>query len=502
MIRIYVVDRTAESRTALSHEIEKFTRSNTPDIQLLPPIEVTPVDLHELKHRNKPELVIIGPELAQSETSRLAELSNQLNSVATLLVIPESVRSLPFIERMARIGLKDFITANTTATDFLEKLICLSRSERKSDSGNLILVDSAKGGVGVSTLVAALGEALAGQKIKTALLDLDFQTQSLSRFLRARPYINENLALLLAGKQAITRDFVMQTLTRVWPEEPFLSCITAAPYMDALVTRGAPASRPLLSILEELLHEFQVLIVDVASAQGGVIQTLYRFADQILILLNGEPATAFATISNSKSLIAYARPDTKVYLLNSESQRPALSARILHKELAPLLERDSVRIANTVLPFSRAASSWPASGGTAYSLGSSAFRSAIDNLLSEMELVQQKPLLNTGESAAHASKIRRLFALPAVAPNLFRLPAAGWQRMLRSPLREAGQTSDHQERLSNLYLDNTEPQVRQIGGESQYLRPSRALLEAPVIDNSETNNSQVGQGTGLAQISG
>ena len=61
----------------------------------------------------------------------------------------------------------------------------------------LILVDAGKGGLCVTSVVAGLGDALAAHGKRVLTIDLDMETQDLSRFLQTRPFVNENLQLLL-----------------------------------------------------------------------------------------------------------------------------------------------------------------------------------------------------------------------------------------------------------------------------------------------------------------
>ena len=71
---------------------------------------------------------------------------------------------------------------------------------------------------------------------RVILVDLDFETQDLSRFIQARPYINENLQTLIDQTAPVTSDTVKECLTKVWLDEPNLEVL--APFPETSVFMG------------------------------------------------------------------------------------------------------------------------------------------------------------------------------------------------------------------------------------------------------------------------
>ncbi len=416
MIRLYIVDRTAQSRSELAREIENFTRSGSPDIQLLPSIEVIPCSPSELKHREKSDLVILGPELAASDISFLSEIANELSGTPSIIVLSAELRNLPFIERLARIGIRDFITAETTPQEFLEKLICLARSERKKERGEVILALAAKGGVGVTTAVAALGEALSSSGKKVCLIDLDFENQCLTRFLRVTPFINESLSLLLSGSHAMTSEIISQCVYRVWPNEDRLSLMSPPAALDNLMTRGAPAARPFMSVIEELAGKYDAVIIDAAKARGGLLSVLLREASAVHYFYNREPATIYATISTARSTLSYASPECKVSFIEIESLRPGIERKAAEKEILESCGDARTVLSKVIIPFSKTASAWPGSGGSAYSLGGARLKSALD-LISNRQLSASLPKERKQEAVPLMATIKALF--PGLKPERY-----------------------------------------------------------------------------------
>src|SRR5262249_4760093 len=156
---------------------------------------------------------------------------------------------------------------DSSAAEFMRKLILHARSSQKSRSSRLIVVGSGKGGTGVTSTCAALAEAAIEFGKKAIVVDFDFATQDLSRFLQTRPFINENLRLLCDGHRPVTEEFVEHCLTPVWTDE-HLYCLAPVAESDDVYNLDSRQARTFLSIFDILDSKFDVIFIDSAQAKS------------------------------------------------------------------------------------------------------------------------------------------------------------------------------------------------------------------------------------------
>jgi len=400
MLNIVVLDRSAESRNRIARQINEFLQSDLKDGGLLPRVSIKPLSRHEMKFHAAPDICIVGEEIIQEEITELHNIRKLLPDSALLVRTPASLQNLAIIEQLARLGADDTMQEDITAPEFLKKLIMLSRKTAKTKSGKLIIVDSGKGGVGVSSVSAGLAEALIDKGKKVALLDFDFETQDLSRFLQVRPYINENLQLLLSGNRPVTEEFVNESLVQVWHDEPNLYCMPPVAESEDLYDGRAPYAKTLMSVLEILDSTFDCVIIDTGCARGSILKTLYRLADKVLFLVNNDPATLYSAVDRVAKMKVLMSPNAQLTIADNGSfhgsVKTGLSHKILKEEFLRASRLQENSWSESIIPFSSGGSRWPGSGMTLFSQAKGLTARSFNRLAEELELVE-------ASERAHAS---------------------------------------------------------------------------------------------------
>jgi MinD-like ATPase involved in chromosome partitioning or flagellar assembly len=380
MLRLVVVDSTAESRNRLAGKVTRYLDTDLRDVDLLPRISLKPLALQELKFHAAPDICIIGPELVSKDLGAVASVRKLLPETPIVVALAAGSENLATIEHLALLGVDDTITDTTSAHEFFKKIILLAKRQKKAKAGKLILVDSGKGGIGVTSVAAGLCEMLLDGVRKIALVDLDFETQDLSRFLQARPFLNENLQLLFDGTRPVTEDFVEQCLVPLWEKEDRAWCVPPCKESEDLYNREAAYSRTLLSVLEILDDSFDCVIVDAGSARGAMLKALYRVADHVVVLVNNDPATLFAVAERVRSLRGQMAPNAQVTVVENGSGHAGLSSEVLKREFCQAAGLSDSEWFDRSLPFFAHGSRWPASGDTLVSTGSESLMRAFEAL--------------------------------------------------------------------------------------------------------------------------
>ena len=391
MLEVFVVDSRAESRVALVDKILGFLDQESENLRLIPRVNVVPLSPEELNLHNAPDLCILGSALLAQELSFVSRIRKALPHTPLVAWTTNELEHLGIIEQLARMGVDDTLCDNTGSHEFLKKLVLLSRKRKKKHSGKLILVDSGKGGVGVTSIVAALGEALADQGKKTLLCDFDVESQDLSRFLQAKPYVNESLQHLFDGSRPLTSDYVTQTYTQVWMDEPNLFCMSPIAESEAFYIGSARFSRALFSVLEILDETFECIVIDIGSARGSLLQTLYRLADTVLFVLNNDPATLYASAERIRKARKIISADAEIMVIENGLKNAQLSPKVMREEFTRVTQIAPEEWSKDSIPFCAQANKWPGSGATLYSLGKSSLSVGLRGLLANLKLIEIAP---------------------------------------------------------------------------------------------------------------
>lgn len=380
MMRVLIVDYSAESRTRIVRAIESFLRSEPDDCGVLPRLSLKPISPEELRFAASPDLCFVGPEMARAEDPEIASARKRFKDAAFAVLTEGGALPLAVIEQLGRFGVDDVIDLHGPAARFFERIILLHQKCARPKSGKLVLVDSGKGGLGVTSIVAGLGECIAARGSMTLLVDLDEETQDLSRFLRARPYVNENLQLLFDQTRPVTEQFVRECAVQVWEDRSNLFCLPPIPESEEHDHNRSFYSRTLISVLEVLDSLYGCVIVDIAGARGSMLRVLYRAADALVFVVGGDPAGIYGGVDRLSKLRPMLSPDATVAVVENRAERCRLPCNLLRREFAAAARLDHLEWFAHPIAWSESGRRWPASNGTLFSRGCARSRRSLELL--------------------------------------------------------------------------------------------------------------------------
>lgn len=398
MLKISVVDLSAESRQRIVDQLTAFLHPDIIEAGFLPRISIKPLSPQELKFQGEPDLLVVGDQLLQSDIVELSRIRRILPHTPILARVTDSWGGISVVEQLARMGADDVLSENCDAQDFLRKVVLLARRASRGGSGHLIVVDSGKGGVGVTSVAAGIAECSWSAGKKTALIDLDDETQDLSRFLQAKPYINEGLKLLFSEERPVTEEFVRQCLVPVWQGEQDFACMPPAAQLEESSIR---AGRTLVSLLETLDEIFECIVVDIGCMRGNLRNTLYRAADKIVYVINNDAASLFASVEGIRKLRPHLAAGAELVVVENGSGKAGLPNAILHREFLQASGLDESQWFNQAIAYCKQGTRWPASGGTLFSQSKSALRRSFGELACRLGIVQESPAKSTVAQLTH-----------------------------------------------------------------------------------------------------
>lgn len=404
MLNICVVDENAEARNLLVKEINTLLQGDYPELDLLPRIAVKPVAIQELRFNQSPDICILGAALVAREITEVGKIKKLLPNTALIVKADSSLLSLSIVEQLARFGVDDVISDNIDPREFFRKIVLLSRRAGQKASGKLLVVDSGKGGVGVTSVVAGLAELLFEKEKSVVVIDMDFETQDLSRFLQARPFVNESLQLLFDQTRPVTEEFVKQSLVPVWDSEENFFCMPPILESEDLYDSRSAYSRTLVSVLEVLDAMYDVIIVDVGSARGAMLKTLYRVADHVIFLINNDPATLYASSDRLAKARSWMAPASELHVFENQIVKHGLSLSVLRQEFGRATKIKDNEWLEKGISFCPRAARWPGSGTTMYSLGKSNLKSVLNLLAARCALIPEVESLSFSRALKSRTK--------------------------------------------------------------------------------------------------
>lgn len=390
MISIYVLDTNADSRRKLVDDLSLSITNVTLNSHSAPNVNLKPLANTELRFNKAPDICIIGPNLIEFSISEISNIKKLLPQTPLIACVSENNKDLSLIEHLARLGADDIMSSNVSGEDFFQKVLLLSKRGIKKTQSQLLIVDAGKGGLGVSSLVSGIGEYLAENDKKVLLIDLDTETQDLSRFLQVRPFVNENLNMLLDENRPIVSDFVEQCYVNIWEDLPNLFCMSPVADSSLLYDNSGSYPRLMLSLLESLDQDFDYIIVDMASSRGGIFDVFFKVADQVLLLLGSDPASLYATSARLKKLREVCHSQTKIKLCENLKGLPGAFSSVLRNDFSRVAGVKNEEWIEKPLNYCKRAKRWPGSGSSLYGQASLSLKHAISTVCFEMNLIDKK----------------------------------------------------------------------------------------------------------------
>ncbi len=407
MLKVLVVERTGEARGRAHEFIQGLVPNEASSLEYVPRIDLCACSPEELRFRDSPEILIIGPSIINEDMVQAGALRKLHPSAACIAILPARRADLSSVEHLARMGIDDVVSPGIDPADFQRRLVLLARRIARPKTGKLVLVESAKGGVGVTSMVAALADAAMQEGNKVCVVDLDFETQDLSRFLQARPFVSEAVQQLLDGERAISSEYIDQACVPVQIGEGELSCVPPPPETDAMHESRGEISRRLVGITEALDTEHDLVFIDAGACHGNMLRVLERVSDVVVCLVSNDPAALYASLEKIRKVRAQMTPTARLLVLENAAVGTGLDHSLLREEFKRLAGLEAHEW-ETPVPYSKSATTWPGSGSTLFSLMSKAQRVSISKLLLSIGAPRQ------GEAALEVERVSKVGLLTRV----------------------------------------------------------------------------------------
>ena len=366
MIDFLVVETTAEQRNKLCERLLTLQSEISRASVTAPQISLRPAAPQEMSYVKHPDFIVLGQKFLSEDLVEIVSVRKIFPDVRIIAEVSKELSSLIIIEQMARLGVDDILTDDLSAYDFFRKIIVLGKKEKSKSLGKLIVIDSGKGGAGATTIVAAFAEILRSAKQKVCLVDLDTESQDLSRFLQIRPACNENLSVILESGRSIIKESIDQMIIPVDDDVHEFGIIP--PPLTSLYTDDPRATciRVLLSVLENLDSMYDIVIIDAAGTRGCLQASLQKIADTYIFVSNPDIASIFSTVQSILKAVALGSL-LEIKVLINERTHNGLPLTFVASEICTRTGLKPDQVLNQSIPYCQNFLSWPGSSAPLFS---------------------------------------------------------------------------------------------------------------------------------------
>ncbi len=386
-MKLLIVDSTTESQAFCAKRIEAFSQS---DVEMLD-LKVKLVSEREYSERvTEADVLVLGSGL----DDRAIAIARSSMTIAPWLHIIMFVSDEAYgggaFRQAHSVGVRKVFPDSASPLDFLQELVAIHaefRKEGRTREGRVITIAHAKGGVGATTIAAALAEVCSFFNRKTMLWDLDVETRDLSRSLTVNGSEARVVSSWVNGSREISRESLKEALIAIDNQVSVLMPPDKmAESMDIVChTDGMGMAQRIIEIARVL---FDVVIVDTGGRIGPAAGAVIRNSDVVLVVIDDTVLGLTAVdlyLRYIKTLVGSI--DRIVFLVNPYSGAlmgvPQIAAEL---EPAHHLGEQAWRL--PPIPNDPKGALWPGSGRTLYGLGQKATSLAIERVAREIGIIE------------------------------------------------------------------------------------------------------------------
>ncbi|MFO0417019.1 MAG: CpaE family protein [Pseudomonadota bacterium] len=386
-MRLLIVDNSTETQAFCAKRIEAFSKSDKEALDL----KVRLVNERDYIDRlAEAEVLVIGSGLANEAVTIARKARIEAPWIQIIMFVSEKEYGAGAFRSAQSGGVRKVFPDNASSLDLLQELVAIHSDFRKDGrtfEGRIVAIVHAKGGVGATSVAAALGEVCSSSQRRTLLWDLDVETKDLSRALAAAGPEAKIVSGWVNGSRDITRETLRDALIPIASD---VSVLTApdrfAESMDLVChADGMEIAQRIIELTKVL---FDTVIIDTAGRMGPAVGGLLRNADVVLIVSDETELGITATdllLSSIKPLIG--GMERVRFLIRASSDQP-VNVKQLAADFEGVYELSEQAWALPVIPFDQKVASWAGSGNTLYSAGNKEIRGIFSDVATSLGLLE------------------------------------------------------------------------------------------------------------------
>jgi cellulose biosynthesis protein BcsQ len=385
-MKLLIVDNSTESQAFCAKRIESFNQS---DMEMLD-LKVKLVSERDAAERiQEADVLVLGSGLGDRGTAIARQAMAAVPWLHIIMFVTDEAYGGGAFRAAHSAGVRKVFPDSASPLDFLQELVAIHaefRREGRTREGKVVAITHAKGGVGATSVAAALAEVCSVYHRRTMLWDLDVETRDLSRSLTVNGVEAKVVSAWVNGSREISRESLKDALIPISSEVSVLMPPDRmAESMDLVChTDGMAISQRIIELSRVL---FDVIIVDTGGRMGPATGALLRAADVVVVVIDDTILGLTAVdlyLTFVKTLVG--GTDRIVFLVNPYSGA-LLGVEQIAAELEPAHHLGDAPWRLPPIPNDPKAALWPGSGRTLYSMGQKQTRVVLERIAREIGIV-------------------------------------------------------------------------------------------------------------------
>ncbi len=386
-MKLLILDYSTEAQAFCAKRVEAFSSSDREMLDLQVHLVFEQDYAEKLEEA---DVLVIGSGVGDRSTAIARQAMAQVPWLHIIMFVRDDVYGGGAFRSAHACGVRKVFPDSASPLDFLQELVAIHaefRREGRTREGRVVAVTHAKGGVGATSVAAALAEVCSVYHRRTMLWDMDVETRDLSRSLT----VNGAEAKVVSGWVNGSREISRQSLTdALIPISSDVSVLMPPDRMaESMDLICHPDGMTIVQRVAELARVlFDVIIVDTAGRMGPATGALLRTADVVLIVIDDTILGLTAVdlyLSFVKTLVG--GTDAIVFAVNPYSGA-LLGVPQIAQELEPAHNLGEAPWRLPPIPNDPKAALWPGSGRTLYSMGQKQTRVTLEVIAKELGLIE------------------------------------------------------------------------------------------------------------------
>lgn len=389
-MRILLVDKTVEGQSFLADLVNAISPEDQESLDIALNL-AGPNDF--VDRLASADLLIIGSEFRE-ELPMIARKARMASPDTEIILFVNNEDYASEIFRVAHsCRVKKVMPRSSAPLDLLQELVSVQeifRANGRTRSGKLVVFLQPKGGVGCSTIAAAVAEASLESSGTSLLWDLDIESKDVTRALAGRCMESRVVSNWIDGTESLSKDSVLQGIANVTDRFGVL------PPPEGIACKMDYAGHPdMLELVQKLLTlvkiRYDSIIVDAAGKMSPAVGLLVRAADEVVFVIDDSILGLSAAqyyLESFRPLLVHAGA-LKIICSGTKLSRNEITECLLLPEKDDALNAEFL----SKVPYDTAAHYWAGSGTTLFASGSPETKQAFLNICCELGIGEKKQVV-------------------------------------------------------------------------------------------------------------
>lgn len=384
-MRVLVVEKTSAAQAATARKLESLDRIDRDVLDLSIGLADDSVVLERL---DVCDVLLLGASLGVESVALVEGAKRIAPEIEILVMLPRDLYLGGGFRAVLARGARKVLSDDASSLELVQELMSIHESFRargRVRQGRVIAVVQAKGGVGATSTCAALAEVCSTHGRRTLLWDLDIETRDLCRAAVTQGDQACIVREMFSGERELSRENLRQAAIPVTefasvlpPPDDIAASLDFVGHIEAIDIAQA--------VVALARYSYDTVIIDVGSRFSPAAGAIMQAADSVVVMVDDSilglsAAKFFAPILQS----VVGRPGSILFLCSGISIPKDELAR--HVQEHDAFNESSWSL--PVIPFDPAASQWPGSGQTLYSLGKRQTQRAFEELANALKLIDK-----------------------------------------------------------------------------------------------------------------